>query len=40
MQYQTNLPGHVSTDQFNQMLVTPESFAAKQITLHVKQSIL
>ena len=29
MQYQTNLPGHVSTDQFNQMLVTPESFAAK-----------
>ncbi|TWD86829.1 DUF2935 family protein [Neobacillus bataviensis] len=33
MQYQTNLPGHVSTDQFNQMLVTPESFAAKPESL-------
>lgn len=33
MQYQTNLPGHVSTDQFDQMLVTPESFAAKPESL-------
>jgi hypothetical protein len=33
MQYQTNLPGHVSAEQFNQMLVAPESFAAKPESL-------
>ncbi|MDR4947717.1 DUF2935 domain-containing protein [Neobacillus cucumis] len=33
MQYQTNLPGHISTEQFNQMLVTPESFAARPESL-------
>ncbi|WP_066394408.1 DUF2935 domain-containing protein [Neobacillus mesonae] len=33
MQNQHHLPGHVSQDQFNQMLVAPESFAAKPESL-------
>lgn len=33
MQNQPQLPGHVSKDQFNQMLVSPESFAAKPESL-------
>lgn len=33
MQNQPQLPGHVSVDQFNQMLVSPESFAAKPESL-------
>lgn len=33
MQNQPQLPGHVSMDQFNQMLVAPESFAAKPESL-------
>lgn len=33
MQNQRQLPGHVSMDQFNQMLVSPESFAAKPESL-------
>lgn len=33
MQNQPQLPGHVSMDQFNQMLVPPESFAAKPESL-------
>lgn len=33
MQNQPPLPGHVSMDQFNQMLVAPESFAAKPESL-------
>ncbi|GHH98611.1 DUF2935 domain-containing protein [Neobacillus kokaensis] len=32
-QSQPQLPGHVSLDQFNQMLVAPESFAAKPESL-------
>lgn len=33
MQNQPHIPGHVSTDQFNQMLLPPESLAAKQESL-------
>lgn len=33
MQNKHHLPGHVSQDQFNQMLVAPESFAAKPESL-------
>ncbi|MFX3625125.1 MAG: DUF2935 domain-containing protein [Ectobacillus sp.] len=33
MQNQPQLPGHVSVDQFNQMLFSPESFAAKPESL-------
>ncbi len=33
MYKQPQLPGHVSTEQFNQMLVAPESFAAKPESL-------
>jgi hypothetical protein len=33
MQNQPQIPGHVSADQFNQMLVAPESFAAKPESL-------
>ncbi|MDQ0242881.1 hypothetical protein J2S09_000417 [Bacillus fengqiuensis] len=33
MKNQPQLPGHVSVDQFNQMLVSPESFAAKPESL-------
>lgn len=33
MQNQRQLPGHVSMEQFNQMLVSPESFAAKPESL-------
>lgn len=33
MQNQPQLPGHVSAEQFNQMLVSPESFAAKPESL-------
>ncbi|CAM3906703.1 DUF2935 domain-containing protein [Mesobacillus zeae] len=33
MQNKPQLPGHISMDQFNQMLVAPESFAAKPESL-------
>lgn len=33
MQNQPQVPGHVTTDQFNQMLLPPESFAAKPESL-------
>ncbi|MCJ8007047.1 DUF2935 domain-containing protein [Lederbergia wuyishanensis] len=33
MQNQPQLPGHVSVDQFNQMLIAPESFAAQPESL-------
>jgi len=33
MQNQPPLPGHVSSDQFNQMLIAPESFAARPESL-------
>jgi hypothetical protein len=33
MQNQPQIPGHVSMDQFNQMLISPESFAAKPESL-------
>jgi hypothetical protein len=33
MQNQHSIPGHVTTEQFNQMLVPPESFAAKPESL-------
>jgi hypothetical protein len=42
MQNQPQIPGHVSMDQFNQMLILPESFAAKykknERTAFVKQT--
>lgn len=33
MQNQPQLPGHVSTDQFSQMIVSPESFAVPSESL-------
>lgn len=33
MQNQPQLPGHVNFDQYNQMLVAPESFAARPESL-------
>ena len=33
MDRQHQLPGHVNVDQFNQMLMAPESFAAKPESL-------
>ncbi|MBV7506555.1 hypothetical protein KW850_14920 [Bacillus sp. sid0103] len=33
MQKQPQLPGHVNFDQFNQMLVAPETFAARPESL-------
>jgi hypothetical protein len=33
MQNQYQIPGHVTTEQFNQMLLPPESFAAKPESL-------
>ncbi|AZV41216.1 hypothetical protein BAOM_0584 [Peribacillus asahii] len=33
MQNQPQIPGHVSADEFNRMLLPPESFAAKPESL-------
>lgn len=40
MNHQNHIPGHITTERFNQMLVPPESFAAKPESLNEQLYLL